>query len=200
MSQNKIIIRASIVCGVIIYSILHEYKRNIFSEKQTSKRATIKITTTQECKVLSWQEYFMSIAIISSLRSKDPSRKVGCCIVDNHNRIVSIGYNGFPRGCCDTQFPWGKKEEWIDTKYPYVCHAEANAILNCKNTSCSNCKLYCTLFPCNECAKLIIQSDISHIYYIDDTRNCPSRDAAIRMFQSANVKYTQINPVSITLS
>jgi len=141
----------------------------------------------------------MSISIISSFRSKDPSKKVGCCIVDEDNRIVSIGYNGFPRGCCDTIFPWDKTKDWIDSKYPYVCHAEANAILNCQGKSCKGCFMYCTLFPCNECAKLIIQSNITKIYYMDDTKDTPSKTAAIKMFDSANISYVQMKNVSIKI-
>ena len=114
---------------------------------------------------LSWDDYFMSIAKLSALRSKDPSRQVGCCIVEpDSKKIISIGYNGFPRGCPDNDLPWGKNGDWIDTKYPYVVHAEANAIVN-SYSPLKDCSLYVTLFPCNECAKLIIQSGIKKIYY-----------------------------------
>jgi dCMP deaminase len=99
-------------------------------------------------KVITWEEYFISIALVSAQRSKDPSRKVGCCLVGEDNKILSIGYNGFPRGCEDDSLPWDKTGAWYDTKYPYVCHAEANAILNSKS-SLKNASAYVTLFPCN---------------------------------------------------
>merc|ERR1712062_574710 len=108
---------------------------------------------------LDWDEYFLSVAILSSMRSKDPSTQVGACIVNEHKRIVGIGYNGFPVGCSDDELPWNRKSKKgvNHTKYPYVCHAEMNAILNINSADCRGCTIYVVLFPCNECAKMIIQ-------------------------------------------
>ena len=141
---------------------------------------------------LSWDEYFMGIASLSSLRSKDPSTQVGACIVDNNNKVVSIGYNGMPRGVDDNKIPWGHGEG-LDSKYLYVCHAEFNAILNTRNGSAlSGCKIYVTLFPCNECAKAIIQAGIKTIVYDSDKyAMTPSTIASKRMLDAAGVKYYQ---------
>ena len=108
---------------------------------------------------ISWDEYFMAIAKLSAMRSKDPSTQVGACIVGADNRILSIGYNGTPNGFNDDEFPWNREGDNLNTKYPYVCHAELNAILN-SNHDLKNSKIYVTLFPCNECAKAVIQSEI----------------------------------------
>ena len=141
---------------------------------------------------LSWDEYFMAIANISALRSKDPNRKVGCCLVDEDSkRILAIGYNGFPRGCPDSKLPWTKHGKWLDTKYPYVCHAEANAILN-SNSSLNNSTAYVTLYPCNECAKLLIQAGIKKVVFQNDTTS-DSNTAAKRMFNMTNVKTKQLH-------
>ena len=102
---------------------------------------------------ISWDEYFMGVALLASQRSKDPSTQVGACIVNDDNRIMSVGYNGFPRGCSDDEFPWEREGETTHTKYPYVCHAELNAILNAGGNSLKGCRIYVALFPCNECAK-----------------------------------------------
>ena len=151
-------------------------------------------------KIISWQQYFMGVAKLSAYRSKDPNTQVGACIVSPENKIVGVGYNGLPWGCEDDQFPWAAREgDLYDTKYPYVVHAEPNAILN----STSNLKgstLYVTLFPCNECAKLVIQSGIKHIIYMDDKyHDTPSSIASRRMFDSANVSYTKMNPIEVFL-
>ena len=113
---------------------------------------------------LSWDEYFMGIAELSARRSKDPSTQVGACIVDDNNKIMSVGYNGMPHCCSDDEYPWGR-DEGLDSKYLYVCHAELNAILNCAVGSVRGCSVYTTLFPCNECAKAIIQSGIKRVVY-----------------------------------
>ena len=118
-------------------------------------------------KVISWDEYFMSLAHLSAVRSKDPSTQVGAVIVDSNNKVVGLGYNGFPRGCDDKEFPWEREGEFLDTKYAYVVHAELNAILNA-NKLIENCRLYVSLFPCNECSKAIIQSGIKEIIYESD--------------------------------
>ena len=118
--------------------------------------------------VLSWDEYFMAVALLSAGRSKDPNTQVGACVADPNNRIVSVGYNGFPRGCSDDDLPWAREGDWLDTKYPYVCHAEANAILNAVTRDLTGCRMYVALFPCNECTKLILQSGIREIIYLSD--------------------------------
>ena len=115
--------------------------------------------TVKRKDYISWDEYFMGIAVLSSMRSKDPNTQVGACIVNEHRKIVGVGYNGFPIGCDDDNLPWDREGSWCDTKYPYVCHAELNAILN-SNTDLHGSTLYVALFPCNECAKAIIRMPI----------------------------------------
>ena len=117
---------------------------------------------------ISWDEYFMGVALLSAKRSKDPSTQVGACIVNNKNKIVGAGYNGLPMGCDDDEFPWEKQGEFLDTKYPYICHAELNAILNNIGMDLKDCKIYTALFPCNECTKAIIQSGIREVIYLSD--------------------------------
>ncbi len=146
---------------------------------------------------ISWDEYFMGVAMFSSMRSKDPSTQVGACIVNQNKRIVGIGYNGFPIGCSDDVYPWSREGSYLETKYPYVVHAESNAILNATN-NLSDATIYVTLFPCNECMKLIIQSGIREIVYLDDKYNgTPSDTASKKMADSAGVKYRKMNPFSI---
>lgn len=143
---------------------------------------------------LNWDEYFMGIALLSSMRSKDPSTQVGACIVDEQNKILSVGYNGMPHSCSDDEYPWGK-EEGLASKYLYVCHAELNAILNCHNGSVKGATVYTTLFPCNECAKAIIQSGIAKvIYFSDKYADTDGTRAAKRMFASAGVKCQPYTP------
>ena len=135
-----------------------------------------------------WDEYFMGVAILSSKRSKDPSTKVGACIVNEDKKIVGIGYNGFPHGCSDDEFPWDREGDYLDCKYPYVVHAEPNAILN-STVSLKNATIYVTLFPCNECAKLIIQSGIKEIVYMGDKYSgTPTDVASKRMLEAAGIK------------
>jgi dCMP deaminase len=110
----------------------------------------------------------MGVALLSGKRSKDPSTQVGACIVNTQNKIVGVGYNGLPIGISDDEFPWQKQGEFLDTKYPYVCHAELNAILNNIGISLHGCKIYTALFPCNECTKAIIQSGIGEVIYLSD--------------------------------
>ena len=143
---------------------------------------------------ISWDEYFMGIAVLSSQRSKDPSTQVGACIVNDENRIMSMGYNGFPRGCSDDDFPWERDgENESDTKYPFVCHAELNAILNAGGRSLKNCRIYVALFPCNECAKAIIQSGIKEVIYISDKYAATQGVmASKKMLAAAGVKLTQL--------
>ncbi|KAF7407727.1 hypothetical protein HZH66_002264 [Vespula vulgaris] len=145
---------------------------------------------------MDWDEYFMAVAFLVSKRSKDPVTRVGACIVDNENRIVGVGYNGMPRGCSDDIFPWKKKSDnKLDEKKLYVCHAEINAILNKNSNKLKNCKMYVGLFPCNECAKVIIQSGLKKIIYMSDKYNFKIKTiAAKRMFDAANVKYIRYIP------
>ena len=117
---------------------------------------------------ISWDEYFMGIALLSGERSKDPNSQVGACIVSPDNKILSIGYNGFPIGCSDDEIPWDREGDFVDTKYPYVCHSELNAILNYTGSTLKQSRIYVTLFPCNECAKAIIQSGIKEVIYMSD--------------------------------
>lgn len=142
---------------------------------------------------LSWDDYFMSVALLSGKRSKDPSTQVGACIVNKNNIIESIGYNGLPKGCSDDEFPWDKEGEALNTKYPFVVHGELNAILNAKGKDLSGCRIYVALFPCNECAKAIIQSGISEVIYLSDKyANTDSVRASKLMFKCAGVKLTQL--------
>ena len=148
---------------------------------------------------ISWDEYFMGVAVMSAMRSKDPNTQVGACIVNPQKRIVGIGYNGFPLGCSDDTFPWNNKGDLLDTKYPYVVHAEPNAILNAID-KLDNCTLYVTLFPCNECAKLVIQSGIKEIVYMDDKYCGTDTDVASkRMLDAAGVKYRKAKKIKINL-
>jgi len=141
---------------------------------------------------ISWDEYFMGIAILSGLRSKDPSSQVGSCIVSEDNKILSMGYNGFPNGCSDDEFPWTREGEALDTKYAYVTHSELNAILNYRGGSLEGSKIYVSLFPCNECAKAIIQSGIKEIIYDSDKyADTPGVIASKRMLDAAGVHYRQ---------
>lgn len=117
---------------------------------------------------ISWDEYFMGVALLSAHRSKDPNTQVGACIVNDKNKIVGAGYNGLPMGCDDDEFPWEKEGDFLQTKYPYICHAELNAILNNIGMDLRGCKMYTALFPCNECAKAIIQAGITEIIYLSD--------------------------------
>ena len=143
---------------------------------------------------LSWDEYFMGIAMLSSMRSKDPSTQGGACIVNQDKRILSMGYNGMPRCCSDDEYPWDKCDSALESKYLYVCHAEFNAILNCAVGSVRGCTVYTTLFPCNECAKAIIQSGIVEVVYNEDKyADSDSVIAAKRMFDTAGVKYRPYN-------
>ena len=118
---------------------------------------------------ITWEEYFMAVAQLSGLRSKDPSTQVGACIVNRNKRIIGIGYNGFPTGCSDDELPWNREGDFLDTKYPYVCHAELNAITNATNRhDLDGATLYVSLYPCNECAKLIVQAGIREVVYLSD--------------------------------
>ena len=137
---------------------------------------------------LNWDEYFMGVAMLSAGRSKDPGTQVGACIVNENNRIMSVGYNGMPAGCSDDSYPWDREGDALKTKYLYVCHAELNAILNFRGGTLEGCKIYTTLFPCNECAKALIQSGISEILYMQDKySDTDSVIASKMMMKSAGV-------------
>ena len=139
---------------------------------------------------ISWDEYFMGVAVLSGLRSKDPNTQVGCCIVSQDNKILSMGYNGFPLGCDDDEFPWAREGEENETKYPFVTHGELNAILNYRGGSLEGSKIYVSLFPCNECAKAIIQAGIkSVIYDCDKYANTAAIFASKRMLRAAGVEF-----------
>lgn len=137
----------------------------------------------------------MSIAMLSAMRSKDPSTQVGACIVNSEKRILSMGYNGMPKHCSDDEFPWNRDGSPLSSKYLFVCHAELNAILNCNSGSVKGCTVYSTLFPCNECAKAIIQSGIAEVVYMSDKYSeSDSVLASKRMFDTAGIKYRLYTP------
>ena len=142
---------------------------------------------------IDWNDYFMGLAHLSAMRSKDPSTQVGAVIVDERKRVVSIGYNGMPYGCDDDEFTWEREGQFLDTKYPYVVHAELNAILNAPRPVIG-CTIYVSLFPCNECAKAIIQSGIKRIVYEDDKyADTDATKASKRMLLSAGVELIQLD-------
>ncbi|MBR6233210.1 MAG: dCMP deaminase family protein [Erysipelotrichaceae bacterium] len=142
--------------------------------------------------VISWEEYFMGLAHLSALRSKDPNTQVGACIIDKENKVVSIGYNGMPRGCDDQDFPWQREGDFLNTKYAYVVHAELNAILNSPRPV-KGCTLYVSLFPCNECAKAIIQSGIKKVVYESDKYDGTEGNiASKKMLKEAGVELQQL--------
>ena len=150
---------------------------------------------------LSWDQYFMGIAKLSALRSKDPNTSVGACIVGTDNKILSVGYNGMPQGCSDDEYPWDREGDPLDTKYLFVCHAELNALLNYTGTNLQGARIYTTLFPCNECTKALIQSGISEVIYMEDKyRDTPSVMAAKRMMKSAGICWREYKSMEKTVS
>ena len=151
---------------------------------------------------INWDEYFMGIAMLAAKRSKDPNTQVGACIVSNDNIIISTGYNGMPKGCSDDIFPWDREGQQDMTKYPYVVHAELNAILNANGRDLRGSRIYVALFPCNECAKAIIQSGVKEVLYLSDKyKDTMLNLASKRMLEAAGVKYTKLTTSidSITL-
>ena len=151
---------------------------------------------------INWDEYFMGIAMLAAKRSKDPNTQVGACIVSPDNIIISTGYNGMPKGCSDDEFPWDREGQQDMTKYPYVIHAELNAILNANGRDLRGSRIYVALFPCNECAKAIIQSGISEVLYLSDKyKDTMLNMVSKRMLDAAGVKYTKLSTSvdSITL-
>ncbi len=150
---------------------------------------------------LSWDQDIMGIALLSSMRSKDPNTQVGACIVDTDNKILSVGYNGMPRGCSDDEYPWGNDGEPLDTKYLYVCHAELNAILNYSGFKLKGARIYTTLFPCNECTKALIQSEIKEVIYREDKySDTASVIASKKMMKSAGISYRRYEEIDKELS
>lgn len=151
---------------------------------------------TKRLNYLTWDEYFIALAKLTAMRSKDPSTQVGACIVSADNRILSVGYNGAPNGFDDDNFPWNRQGENLETKYPYVCHAEMNAVLNYRGTrkDFENARIYVDLFPCNECAKIIIQSEIKEVVYLSNKyKDSENNIASRRLFDSCGVEYRQID-------
>ena len=151
---------------------------------------------TKRLNYLTWDEYFIALAKLTAMRSKDPSTQVGACIVSEDNRILSVGYNGAPNGFDDDNFPWNRQGENLETKYPYVCHAEMNAVLNYRGTrkDFENARIYVDLFPCNECAKIIIQSGIKKVIYLSNKyKDSENNIASRRLFDSCGVEYHQLD-------
>lgn len=142
---------------------------------------------------ISWDEYFIGVALLSAQRSKDPNTQVGACIVNDKNKIVGAGYNGLPIGCSDDEFSWSKEGDFMDTKYPFVCHAELNAILNNIGMDLRGCTIYTALFPCNECTKAIIQSGISTVVYLSDKyEQTDAARASKLMLDKAGIAYRKV--------
>ena len=142
---------------------------------------------------ISWNEYFMGVSMLAAQRSKDANTQVGACIVSQDNKILSVGYNGMPMGCNDDEMPWEREGDFLNTKYPFVCHAELNAILNRGSTSLNGARIYVSLFPCNECAKAIIQSGIKEVIYCEDKyADTDGVKASKMMFNMAGVKLTRM--------
>ena len=154
----------------------------------------------QRTDYLNWDQYFMGIAKLSAMRSKDPSTQVGSCIVGSDNRILSIGYNGCPNGFLDSEFPWNRDGSPLESKYIYVCHAEMNAVVNYRGSrkDLEGARIYVDLFPCNECAKLIIQSGIREIVYLDDKyASSETTIASRRMFDAVGLKYRKMDYLTV---
>jgi dCMP deaminase len=158
--------------------------------------------TTKRTDYLSWDEYFMAIALLSSQRSKDPNTQVGACVANKENKIVGVGYNGFPLGCSDDELPWARTGNFLDTKYPYVCHAELNAVLNSISRDLRGCRIYVGLFPCNECTKVIIQAGIEEIIFLSDKyADTDIVRASKRMLDtSPNITYRQLVTDRVSLN
>jgi dCMP deaminase len=151
--------------------------------------------TGKRTDYISWDEYFMGVALLSAQRSKDPSTQVGACIANSRKKIVGVGYNGFPVGCSDDMLPWDRKGKYLDTKYPYVCHAELNAVLNSISAELDGCTIYVALFPCNECAKVIVQSGIREVVYLcDKYAHTDAVKAAKIMFRQSGVRCRRLTP------
>ena len=143
---------------------------------------------------ISWDEYFMGIAMLSAMRSKDNNSQVGACIVSPENKILSLGYNGMPIGCNDDDMPWEREGEDLETKYMYVCHSELNAILNSPNHDLKGARMYVTLFPCNECAKFLVQVGIGEVVYLSDKYDgTEANRVAKSVLDRCGVSYRQVD-------
>lgn len=148
---------------------------------------------------LNWDEYFIGVAALTAMRSKDPNTQVGACIASSDNRVLSVGYNGAPNGFSDDEFPWDRKGKRLETKYPYVCHSELNAILNFRGNmrELQTARIYVHYFPCVDCTKAIIQSGIKEVIYLhnfDHASDGVEVEASIRMFEQCGVRYRQFKP------
>ncbi|XP_069024144.1 deoxycytidylate deaminase isoform X2 [Embiotoca jacksoni] len=165
-------------------------------KQQQQQPGPLNGTTRKREDYLEWPEYFMAVAFLSAQRSKDPSSQVGACIVNQENKIVGIGYNGMPNGCDDDLLPWSRSaDDWLDRKYPYVCHAELNAIMNKNSADVKGCTMYVALFPCNECAKLIIQAGLKEVVYLSDKyHDTDEFTASRRLLDMARIQYRQFKP------
>lgn len=157
---------------------------------------------TKRTDYLSWDEYFMAVALLSAQRSKDPNTQVGACVANGQNKIVGVGYNGFPLGCSDDDLPWARTGDLLNTKYPYVCHAELNAVLNSISTDLRGCRIYVGLFPCNECTKVIIQAGIEELIYLSDkyAETDSVRASKIMLDKSPNISYRQLKTDRVSLN
>ncbi|XP_021737448.1 deoxycytidylate deaminase-like [Chenopodium quinoa] len=210
-SRDVTLISSATVIGAIASAIVIRFffnnpKQHRRQSSSKSSNSNAKLSShspfdpSKRLGYISWDDYFMAIVFLSAQRSKDPNRQVGACLVSQNGVILGIGYNGFPRGCSDDKLPWAKKsknEDPLETKYPYVCHAEVNAILNTNHASAAGQKLYVTMFPCNECAKIIIQSGVSEIIYFVEKR-LPNSDkcyiASHKLLSMSGVKVRKHQP------
>ncbi|CBI15669.3 hypothetical protein VitviT2T_025673 [Vitis vinifera] len=215
-SREVALVSAATIFGALASTLAIRFfftnPKNYFSGKHSSQNGQNGVVSTKTAHsqspfdpskrrgYLSWDDYFMAIAFLSAERSKDPNRQVGACLVSQNGVILGIGYNGFPRGCSDDKLPWAKKSKTgdpLETKYPYVCHAEVNAILNTNHASAAGQRLYVTMFPCNECAKIIIQSGVSEVIYFVEKRLNNSQVAYIashKLLSMAGVKVRKHQP------
>ena len=176
-----------------MYFILYFWLPWLFDYYKTILNKTSISIVKKRQDYISWDEYFMGVALLSAKRSKDPSTQVGACIVNDKNKIVGAGYNGLPIGCDDDEFPWEKRGDFLDTKYPYVCHAELNAILNNIGMDLKGCRIYTALFPCNECSKAIIQSGISEVIYLSDKyADTDTAKASRLMLERSGIQYRKV--------
>ncbi|KAL5717573.1 dCMP deaminase [Ranunculus cassubicifolius] len=190
------------VASAIAFRLFFNSKSEPVSTSNSAKSSTNRspFDPSKRKGYISWDDYFMAIAFLSAQRSKDPNRQVGACLVSEDGIILGIGYNGFPRGCSDDKLPWAKKSKTgnsLETKYPYVCHAEVNAILNTNHASAAGQRLYVTMFPCNECAKIIIQSGVSEVIFFVEKKlgNSDTMYAAShRLLSLAGVKVRKHQP------
>jgi len=195
------------VTGATAFALSQHQPAETCAEAQSGARIpgeVMRPRTKKREDYISWNDYFMSIAMLSSMRSKDPSTQVGACIVNSNKKIVGIGYNGFPNSCSDDELPWDRTSvngDQLDTKYPYVVHAECNAIMNKNAESLQGCTMYVALFPCNECTKMIIQSGIKKVYFLSDKyHDVPAFVASRRMLDMAGVEYVRYVPSKPSLT